>query len=198
MCAHTKEIYFGGQCPLEDFQIYTYGVKVTGQVKPTLKEFWGRATAEIFLDHKNIVLLEEFDTVWWTGVRKLIVMASYPKMFCIFITNQVSGWCGLNSKRSLWDTSILNICPNYGLIRETSKHLTRCKHEGWVTLFWESTQEVVTCLENINVDPIVIDIIKIYLHGQGTVTMESCVPPNLSFLQMSHPNLRMGWDGTVL
>ncbi len=163
MCAHAEETYFNGHFPLEDFQIYTDGVKVMGKVKPTLKEFWGRATAQIFLNRKNIMPLEEFGTVWWTGVRKL--MASYPKMFHIFITKQVSGVCGLNSKCSLWDTSILNICPNCGLIRETSKHLDQCKHEERVTLFQESTQEVVTCLVNANVDPIVIDIIETYLHG---------------------------------
>jgi hypothetical protein len=181
--AHALEKYFDGQFPKEDFRIYTNGEKVTGQIRPALKEYWGRATARTFPDQKNIVPQEEFDTVWWMGVKK--VMASYPKMFRIFITKQVSGWCGSNSKRSLWDTSISNICPNCGPVRETSKHLTWCKHVGRVQLFRESTQEVITCLENANVDPILIDIIKSYLHGQGTVTMESCVCLWSSYLQMS-------------
>jgi hypothetical protein len=99
ICAHAKDQYFDGHFPLEDFQMYTNGIKVTGQVKPALKEYWRRTTAKIFLDCKNIMPLEEFDTVWWTGVRKM--MASYPKMLCLFITKQVSGWCGSNSKRSL-------------------------------------------------------------------------------------------------
>jgi hypothetical protein len=70
ICTHAEDQYFNGRFPLEDFQIYTNGIKVMGQVKPTLKEYWGRTTAKIFLDHKNIVPLEEFDTIWWTDVRK--------------------------------------------------------------------------------------------------------------------------------
>ncbi len=161
---------------------------MTGQVKPSLEEYWGRATAKIVLDQKGIVPLD--DTVWCMSVRK--VMASYPKMFWIFITKQVYGWCGSNSKHSLWDTSISCICPNCKYIRETSKHLNWCTHEGRVTLFWESTQEVVTCLENANIDPILIDIIEAYLLGQGTVTMESCIPPHSSYLLMSQSQDRFG------
>jgi hypothetical protein len=79
VCAHAADQYFNGQFPLEDFQIHTNGIKVTGQVKSSLEEYLGRATAKIFLDQKGIIPLDEFDTVWWTGVRK--VMASYPEMF---------------------------------------------------------------------------------------------------------------------
>ncbi len=126
------------------------------------------------------------------GVRKL--MASYLKMLHLFITKQVSGWRGSNSKCTLWDTSILSICPNCGYAMETSKHLTCCMHEGRVTLFHESTKEVVTCLENANVDLILTDIIESYLLGQGMVTMESCVPPNSVYILMSQSRDWLGWD----
>jgi hypothetical protein len=38
--------------PTTDFQIHIIHIKVTGQVKPALKEYWGRATAKTFLDQK--------------------------------------------------------------------------------------------------------------------------------------------------
>jgi hypothetical protein len=114
--------FFDGRFLYEDFQILTNHNKVTGQVKPALKEYWDRATAKTFLYWTNIVPLNEFNNVWWSGISK--VMASYPKTIQIFITKQVSGWCGSNSKRSLWDTSILSICPKRGYVRETSKHPT--------------------------------------------------------------------------
>jgi hypothetical protein len=174
--------------------IHTDGVKVMGQVKPTLEEFWGRATAKNFLDHKNIVPLEEFDSIWWPGVRK--VMDSYPKMFRVFIMKQVSGWCGSNSRCSLWDTSVSNICPNCGLVRETSKHLTRCKHEGRVILFCELTQEVVTCRKNANVDPNSIDIIETYLCSQVRLQLRAASLHTQATFKCH--NLRIGLDGTVL
>jgi hypothetical protein len=44
------------------------------------------------------------------------------------------------------------------------------------------------------VDPILIEIIESYLHGQGTVTMESCIPLQSSYLQMSQSQDWLGWD----
>jgi hypothetical protein len=51
-------------------------------------------------------------------------MAGYPKMFQIFVTKQVLGWCSLNSKRSLWDTFMITICPICSMVCKTSKHMT--------------------------------------------------------------------------
>jgi hypothetical protein len=191
MCSRHRQV-FDGQFPYEDFQIHTNHIKVTGQVKPALEEYWGRANAKTFLDQENIVPLNEFDNIWWSGVSK--VMASYPKMFQIFITKQVSGWCRSNSKRSLWDTSILSICPNCGYVGETSKHLTPCTHKERVTLFRESIHEVITCLENANDDPQFVDIIEAYLLGEGVVTMESCIPQNSRYLLMLQSQDCLGWD----
>jgi hypothetical protein len=172
--------------------VYTDGVKVTGPIRLAIEEYWGRSAAMNFFDKKNIVSREDFDLIWWVGVRK--VMAGYPKMFCIFITKQVSGWCGSNSKRSLWDTSISNVCPNCGLVRETSKHLTRCKHIGRVKLLHELIEAVVACLESASADPDLICTIETYLQGQGSTLMECCVPIGSGFLPMAQAQDRLGWD----
>jgi hypothetical protein len=77
-CAHVTDKFFDGRFPYEDFQIHTNHVKVTGQqVKLALKEYWGRATAKTFFNQKNIVPLNEFNNIWWSGISK--VMASYSK-----------------------------------------------------------------------------------------------------------------------
>jgi hypothetical protein len=71
-----------------------------------------------------------------------MAMDSYPKMFQIFVAKQVSGWCGSNSKQSLWDNSINNICLKCRAMNETSKHMTRYQNHGRVALFKESVAEV--------------------------------------------------------
>jgi hypothetical protein len=135
LAAHTSDQFFDGVFPLEDFQIHTNGRKLTGPTKESLKEHWGRVEAKRFFDVKGIVQSSEFDSIWWSGLQQ--AMASYPKMFQIFISKQVSGWCGSNSKLSLWDSNVDNTCPNCGMVNETSKHMTRCTHEGRVTLLHE-------------------------------------------------------------
>jgi hypothetical protein len=128
--AHLCSPYFDGNFPLEDFTIFT-NWKVTGPAKLSLKEYWGSAEAKQFFDAKYIVHALDFDSIWWIGMG--LVIESYPKMFHVFVTKQISGWCGFNSKISLWDTSISNVCPNCGMVKETSKHMTQCKHKGRVT-----------------------------------------------------------------
>ncbi len=195
ICVHVTGQYFDGCFPMEDFQIFIGNVKVTGPVKPSLDDHWGKKTSKCFLDCKGIVLSSEFEAVWWSGIKK--AMSSYPKMFCIFVSKQVSGWCGPNSKRSLWDTSINNICPNCEKINETSKHLTRCFHEGCITLFRESTHNIVTCLDSAHTDPDLIAIIESYLLGQGSLTMESCTLPHSLYLRMSQSQDCLGCNSFV-
>jgi hypothetical protein len=115
-------------------------------------------------------------------------------MFHVFITKQVSGWCGSISKQSLWDTSISNVCPNSGLSRDTSKHLTRCSNKGRITLFRESIKDVICCLKRANVDVLLITIIKDYMIHQGLVTMESCTPPGSKFTVLARVQDWLGWD----
>ncbi len=67
-------------------------------------------------------------SVWWLGYEK--AMTGYPKTFRTFVTKQVSGWCGCNSKLSLWEKGVDSKCPQCGCEHENSKHLTRCTDPG--------------------------------------------------------------------
>ncbi len=120
-----------------------------------------------------------------------MAMDSYPKMFRIFIAKQVSGWCGTNSKRSLWDTCINNICLNCGMINKTSKHMIRCKDHGHIALLQETIDEVLSNLEKANAAILLIEIVEMYLLSQGLQTMESC-----SDATLLDPRINLG--GTVL
>ena len=121
-------------------------------------------------------------------------MASCPKMYRIFVTKQVSGWCGSNSKQSLWDSSISNMCPNCRLARETSKHLTRCTHPGRVKLFRSSIADVIKCLEVGNADVELITIIEEYLLLQGSENMVNITPVGSKYASLAVIHDELGWD----
>ncbi len=160
------------------------GQQITGPIKPSLETHWGRREAKQFFDFKHILHPSDFDPIWWEGMRNAI--ESYPKMFRIFITKQILGWCGSNSKQSLWDTTISNECPNCGLASKTSKkHLTCCSYRGRITLFQESTKDTIHCLEQANVDMALITIIKDYMLHQGLVSMESHTLPGSRYMVLA-------------
>jgi len=111
--SYSSGKFFDGIYPNEDFIITMRGVKTTGPICNALEWYWGRTEAQRFFHLKNIVYSQNFDLIWWDGVSK--AMASYDKMFRIFVSKQVSGWCGSNSKQSLWDATISIMCPNCGI-----------------------------------------------------------------------------------
>jgi len=90
--------------------------------------------ARQIFSQKNIEATADFDLIWWAGVNH--VMVSYTKMFGIFITKQVSGWCSSNNKLSIWDDEVDNMCPNCGVDNESLKHVTHYRHKGRVTLLY--------------------------------------------------------------
>jgi len=119
---HCTGQYIESSFPNEQIWITLGGRKAIGPLRVKLEEFWGRSTAKRFFHEKGIVSSSHFDSIWWSGYSR--AMSEYPKPFRTFITKQVSGWCGCNSKLSLWEETVNNICPQCGCENETSKHLT--------------------------------------------------------------------------
>ncbi len=130
-----------------------------------LEEFWGSSIARRFFNKKGIVLSANYDTIWWTGYNWAIL--GYPKPFCSFITKQVSGWCGCNSKLSLWEEDIVNKCPQCGYNHENSKHLTQCRDLGRVLQLQNSIETIMDVLDKANVASKFTDMIETYLLNQG-------------------------------
>jgi hypothetical protein len=168
------------------------GIKVTGPFRLELEEFWGRTTTKRFFNEKGIVLSAYFDKVWWTGYDRAI--SGYPKPFRTFITKQVSGWCGYNSKLSLWEDNIVNKCPQCGLKHKNSKHLTRCRDPGRVLQLKNSIETIMDVMDKANVASELIDMIETYLLNQGRQTMVDCTLPSLRFLPISIDIDNLGWD----
>jgi hypothetical protein len=120
--AHSTGEFIESTFPNEEVWIEMGGRKITGSPRAELEEFWGRSTAKRFFNEKKIVPAIYFDSVWWLGYEK--AMTGYPKTFRTFVTKQVSGWCGCNSKLSLWEKGVDSKCPQCGCEHENSKHLT--------------------------------------------------------------------------
>ena len=109
----------------------------------------------------------------------------YPKPFRTFITKQVSGWCGCNSKLSLWEEKVINTCPQCGCEKETSKHLTRCTDPGCLVQLQSSVETIMDILDSAHVDPALADMIETYLLNQGCRTMADCTQRSSKFWHLA-------------
>jgi hypothetical protein len=152
----------------------------------------GAAPVKKIFHEKGIVPSAHFDSVWWLGYERAI--SGYPKTFRTFITKQVSGWCGCNSKLSLWEETIINRCPQCQCNPETSKHLTRCTDSGRLLQLHNSIESIMGILSNANVASKLAEMIESYLLNQGWQTMEKCTKPDSTYLQLSVSINNLGWD----
>jgi hypothetical protein len=166
--------------------------KITGSPRSSLEEHWGRLAAKKFFDGKKIVQAIHFDTIWWEGYDR--AMAGYPKTYRTFVTKQVSGFCGSNSKLSLWEEGVESKCPQCGHKHENSKHLTRCTDPGRLTQLHQSIGEVMDVLSEANVDEILSDMVEKYLLAQGRLTMKECTPSDSRYKHVASAIDNLGWD----
>ncbi len=166
--------------------------KATGSLRLELEEYWGRLSAKIFFHEKKIVLSAHFDSIWWLGYERAIT--DYPKTFRSFITKQVSGWCGCNSKLSLWEENVINKCQQCGCEHENSKHLTRCRDPGRLLQLHNSIETIADVLANADVTSELTDIIRTYLLNQGRRSMADCAQPESKFLAITTDFDSLGWD----
>ncbi len=108
-------------------------------------------------------------------------MAGYPKTFRTFVTKQVPGWCGCNSKLLLWEEGVDSKCLQCGCKHENSKHLTRCTDPGRLMQLCQSIEGVMDILSDANVNQNLSDMIEAYLLAQGRCTMKDCTPSHFPY-----------------
>jgi hypothetical protein len=187
----SKE-FIEGAFPNKQIWITMGKKKAMGLLCSELKEYWGHAAAKQFFHKKQIVFSMHFDSVWWSGYDHAI--SEYPKTFCTFITKQVSGWCGSNSKLSLWEDNIINKCPQCGLEHKNSKHLTRCGDPGRLLQLHKSIKSIMDVLDDANVTSELTKMIKTYLLNQDRQTMGECIHPKSIFSPIAIDIDNIGWD----
>jgi hypothetical protein len=176
---HCTGQYIKSSFPNEQIWITLGGRKALGSLRAELEEFWGQSTAKRFYHKKGIVSSSHFDSIWWSGYSR--AMSEYLKPFRTFITKQVSGWCGCNSKLSLWEETVINRCPQCGCKKETSKHLTQCTDPGCLLQLQSSIETIMDILDSSNVAPTLADMIETYLCNQGRRTMADCTQQSSNF-----------------
>ena len=117
---------------------YLLVAKSTGLTRGQLSHYWGEKVARKAFNARGIVHSHNFDLIYWRGMDR--VMQSFPEMFHVFITKQVSHFCVTNIMLSIIDGTTKNQCPSCGCPNETTTHITRCLDPGRSTAFLKSVK----------------------------------------------------------
>ena len=133
--------FIGTEFPFEKLRVKTHGKKITGNLRRELDNLSGGHIARRYLEEKGKVRSNDFPCVWWDGMEAL--MRSYPKMYRVWTTKHVSGFCGTNKMMAYWKPDWTAMCPSCNSVVETSSHMTRCREEGRRKMLRSSVQELV-------------------------------------------------------
>ena len=151
--------------------ILVSGDKVTESLKKAINRHWRHLPARELYHSNGIINRIHFDLVWWDGME--MVMKSFPKMFRVFITKQVSKFCGTNCQLKHIDDKINHVCPSCGNDGKSSRHITRCNDPGRRVMLEHSVKELR--MAQTKIDPHLQAIITIYLLGQSSKSMLGCL-----------------------
>ena len=122
------------------------------------------------------------------------VMKSFPKMFRVFITKQVSHFCATNRMLSLIDGKTKNQCPSCGCPNENTTHITRCLDPGRSITFIKNVNSIKDWLTTQKTGPQITSCITQYLLAGGRTSM-TAITRNMPALQsLANHHDRLGWD----
>jgi hypothetical protein len=114
---------YEGDFPFEMVTINLTGKRVGGSPCQASQEHWGNNAAKLLFVEKDIIEQENFHLVWWDSVGA--AMASYPKMYCVWLTKQVLDFCGSNVQQYYWSNGICSPkCDFYGDHNEFTTHIS--------------------------------------------------------------------------
>ena len=106
-----------------------------------------------------------FNLVYWDGMEA--VLLRFSEMFCMWVMNYVSYFCGKNCQFSRINKVTKNMCPSCGCSNKLPGHITCCQDPGWSKMFHASANTVVEWLRKQRTGEPLIAMIADYLTGYG-------------------------------
>ena len=114
--------------PFEKLKVRCRGRKLTGNLRKEIHNMKGEHTARRYFAKKGIVGEDDFERIWWDGMKKLTKL--YPIMYRVWLMKRVSGCCGTNKQISYWKKDLNVMCPSCGAVVKTAQHIMRCRDNG--------------------------------------------------------------------
>ena len=129
-----------------------------------------------------------FDKVDWEMVH--ITIHEVPRLFQQWACKQVIGIASTMD----WDKTQVRMCPSCLKEWDTCAHVLYCDHIGRVETLWHTINLIEGWMEEVDMDPVLLDCIAEYACGRGGRTMvEICAGLGENYQQMVRDQDAIGW-----
>jgi hypothetical protein len=162
------------------------GELVTRSPKNVITELWGEQVAQVLYNRWGVVSKKNFPFVYWEAMER--VLKSFPEMFRVWVTKDVSHFQGTNQQLSRVDKLVLNVCPSCKCHDKPTSHITWCHNPGRARTLKDLVGQLVQWLYDWPTDSEVVHLFKWYLLAGGTRTLTSLLKPNS----------RLGWKHSTM
>jgi hypothetical protein len=170
------------------------GHRVSGSPCLALELDGGYCITKSLFGEKNIIRADDFDLVWWDGMRRVI--NGYPKMYRVWLMKHVSEFSGNNVQMYYWSkgkhSPKCEFCCTYN---EHNMHICRCKDPGRDSMFRTLVGELSTWLQFSLGKQTVLAMVAQYLLSHREEQMSDCVHGTNSLLHsVVSAGDHLGWD----
>ena len=107
-CSLSTNRFIENEFPFERFWVWIGGKKITGSLRQEIDNLTGNQVACEYLAKSGWISTDNFPKVWWDGMETL--MKSYPKMYRVWLTKHVLGFCGTNKLMLYWKKNWSVLC----------------------------------------------------------------------------------------
>jgi hypothetical protein len=186
-----------GNFPFELVKIKVSGNWVSGSPHQALKTDWGYCAAQSLLSDKDIICKEDFHLVWWDGLGT--TMATYPKMYRVWLTKHVLDFCGNNNQLYYWSKGTHSPKCEFCFVQnEFTTHIAQCWDPGQESMFCITVQEIKEWMVKTLWDIGVALMVKTYRLLRGNLSMEICCHGNnQDILLVVTTSNQLRWDSFV-
>ena len=121
-------------------------------------------------------------------------MQSLPKMYQVWITKHVSGFCGTNKLLSCLLPNTSNCCQCCGNPDETPSHITQCSSPGRVQMFDTTVTSLVQWMTATTGHPLLVQAIRTYLTNRGKLSMMQICATSPTLQSFATDHDKLGWE----
>ena len=171
------------------------GVKLQDRIASCIRDWIGKKRLRRYLYEKDLIAWNVFPLIDLNTLQ--IHMSAQSRAYQLWFSKHWTGFCAIGSKMQqmkLWDN---NLCPCCRQVAERSTtHLFLCQHPSMSQTRDKSFHQILDWLETVDTDPLLLDLLSLYWHGEE-VLMGPDYPPRLTSIYqiMRDIGLHQMWQG---
>ena len=181
----------------EGWSVAIGGVKLQDKILPHIRNWIAKRKLRKYLFEKDLIAWNMFPHIDFEVLR--IYMSAQSRAFQLWYAKHWTNFCGIGVKMKqmkLWDNDLCPCCQQVS--ESTTTHLFLCPHPTVAMAREKVFHKILTWLETINTESLLLEIITAFWHGENLILDKEC-PKSLKniYNTLRDIGLHQMWMGMI-